>query len=53
MHGQTLFSDNPNPKSSWVDPLLWLGFHSPLDQDDLYAHPDESDSEKLLNKFNK
>ena len=38
---------------SWVDPLFWLGLCRSLNQSDLYAHPSEADSEKLLNKFNK
>ncbi|XP_064381893.1 ATP-binding cassette sub-family C member 4-like isoform X2 [Halichondria panicea] len=42
----------PNFLSSWVDPLLWLGFKRTLTQNDLYAHPPETDSEKLLEDFN-
>ncbi|KAL5477508.1 hypothetical protein EMCRGX_G024318 [Ephydatia muelleri] len=37
----------------WADPLLWLGFHKSLEQGDLFAHPEESDSESLLKDFNK
>ena len=38
---------------SWVDPLLFRGARRELTQGDLYAHPQEMDSEELLNKFNK
>jgi len=38
---------------SWLDPLFWLGLRRSLEQTDLYAHPSEADSEKLLKKFNK
>ncbi len=37
----------------WADPLFWLGARRPLEQDDLYAHPQEADSEKLLRQFNR
>jgi ATP-binding cassette subfamily C (CFTR/MRP) protein 4 len=37
----------------WVDPLLWLGWRSELKQEDLYRHPRETDSERLLTKFNR
>jgi ATP-binding cassette subfamily C (CFTR/MRP) protein 4 len=36
-----------------VDPLLWLGWRSELKQEDLYRHPRETDSERLLTKFNR
>ncbi len=40
---------------SWLDPLFWTGSckKGSLEQSDLYAHPGEADSEKLLNKFNR
>ena len=37
----------------WTDPLIWQGMWRPLTQEDLYAHPQEVDSKKLLNKFNR
>ena len=43
----------PTHTHSWVDPLFWVGFRRTLNQSDLYAHPGEADSEKLLNRFNK
>jgi len=38
---------------SWLDPLFWVGLRRSLDQADLYAHPSEADSERLLKMFNK
>ncbi len=40
---------------SWLEPLFWTGScrKGSLDQSDLYAHPEEADSEKLLNAFNR
>ena len=38
---------------SWADPLFWLGLRRSLEQSDLYAHPSEVDSEKLLKRFNR
>ena len=35
----------------WMDPLFWLGCRHNLQQTDLYAHPRETDSERVLNKF--
>ena len=37
---------------SWLDPLLFLGAKQELKQDDLYAHPLETDSGSLLARFN-
>ena len=37
---------------SWVDSLFWLGCRRDLEQTDLYAHPGEASSEKLLKTFN-
>ena len=39
--------------SSWVDSLLWLGCRRDLEQTDLFAHPGEAASEKLLKNFNR
>ncbi len=39
--------------NSWVDPLLWFGCRHTLEQSDLYAHPQEADSERLLGRFNR
>ena len=39
--------------NSWLDPLLWQGWRRTLKQEDLYVHPQETDSEALLRKFNK
>lgn len=41
------------PPSSWVDPLFWLGCRRDLEQTDLYTHPSEAASEKLLKTFNR
>lgn len=41
------------PPCSWVEPFFWVGCRHGLDQTDLYAHPDEAGSEKLLNTFNR
>lgn len=38
---------------SWVDPLFWIGCRRGLEQRDLYAHPREADSERLLTQFNR
>ena len=37
---------------SWLDPLFYLGVRQELQQEDLYAHPLEADSEHLLARFN-
>ena len=36
---------------SWMEPLFCVGFRRDLSEDDLYVHPSEADSEKLLKKF--
>ena len=41
------------PPSSWVDSLFWLGCRRDLEQTDLYTHPSEAASEKLLKTFNR
>lgn len=38
---------------SWLEPLLYQGARQELEQEDLYAHPDEVDSRQLLEKFNR
>ena len=38
---------------SWADSLFRLGCRRSLDQSDLFAHPVEVDSERLLNSFNR
>ena len=48
-----LQSSAASPSPSWVDPLFWIGCCRSLEQSDLYAHPSEADSEKLLKTFNK
>ena len=35
-----------------MEPLFFVGFRRELRHDDLYAHPSETDSEKLLERFN-
>ena len=37
----------------WLDALFCLGCRRDLNQSDLYAHPDEADSEKLERSFKK
>eukprot|EP00731_Ephydatia_muelleri_P034922 Em0086g6a len=37
----------------WLDPLFWRGIRKPLEQSDLYVHPEEADSEQLLSRFNR
>lgn len=37
----------------WLEPLFWLGFQRELDYSDLYVHPSEADSERLLQRFNR
>lgn len=37
----------------WVDPLFWVGCRRPLEQNDVHANPRETDSEKLLTRFNR
>ena len=38
---------------SWIESLFCIGVRRPLYQSDLFAHPPESDSRHLLNKFNR
>ena len=38
---------------SWADSLFRLGCRRSLDQSDLFVHPEEVDSERLLNSFNR
>ena len=37
----------------WLEPLFWLGCQRELDYSDLYVHPSEADSERLLQRFNR
>ena len=37
----------------WMEPLFCAGFCRELEHNDLYAHPSEADSEKLLKRFNR
>ncbi len=41
------------PSNSWVDPLFWLGCQQTLEKSDLFVHPQEADSVKLLQRFNR
>ena len=38
---------------SWIESLFCIGVRRPLNHSDLFAHPPESDSRHLLNKFNR
>ena len=38
---------------SWLEPLFFLGARHELDQEDMYVHPKETDSEELLMTFNR
>ena len=37
----------------WLDGIFCIGRRRDLQQSDLYAHPSEADSEKLLKQFNR
>ena len=40
------------PLYSWLEPLFCIGARRTLEHSDLYAHPREADSGKLLKFFN-
>ncbi|XP_064396710.1 ATP-binding cassette sub-family C member 4-like isoform X2 [Halichondria panicea] len=37
----------------WLEPLLWHGMRHGVTRDNLYPHPSETDSQKLLQRFNR
>ena len=39
--------------TSWLDPLIWIGYKRELKQEDLYATPEGARSQILLEKFEK
>ena len=42
------------PICSWLEPLFWIGYRrKSLQAEDLYAHPQEVDSQRLLKDFNR
>lgn len=38
---------------SWLDLFFWIGYKRELQQEDLYATPEEAQSQYLLERFNK
>ena len=38
---------------SWLDSFFWIGYKQELKQEDLYATPEEAQSQYLLERFNK
>ena len=38
---------------SWLDVFFWIGYKRELKQEDLYATPEEGQSQHLLDHFNK